>query len=1259
MSNLVRQPPFLFTYWNPFNEHSDLGRSWFDYVKDTSLAKYTADSVGLYLEQNSSDQIEALDSLSRRICGTLEDGFSGLQSQLSGVQTQLSGIQGQLRQVSVQLHHLSDQIQGVNQRLDLVLDEAKTSNLLQENIAELLRIPDSEKLRHHHIKHGLAFLKNALKDEDLYKDALGELLAAEQLMHFDYFVLHRIGLIYLYAPALGNLEKAAEYFTKAGKYAAVESDPSAVRLINILNKNVSKRFTEQAELSPADLSALAAESYYEAATSFYALGRFSEAVKAVEKATTYQPDVGKYRFFLAKYLTRAGSPESAVTQLQKAIELAPEMAIAAVGDFDLNRSTHTLTLLNQLTAIIDAELRDGISYFQQWYKQQTLWARMFPESYDRDLWLGRTWSECETDNLTTVSLRDYVGQRQIKQLLENAIRALEPSEILGNVLFVGADGVGKATLAKSVAKQMGRNINIIEASSILNTADICHVFACLAADAHVSEPVLLIENIDCLDPSILKYIHDATMHYVCCFTLVATASSCDSLPKDFLSCFRLCEHFEPYTPEEDMARSRPISEPSASPEETRSSCIRIEDFGFQKQPKRLIAAERVNRCIRMNDLTVWIARASEGLKAHYAEKRELISTCRNNKTRLNTLDCISRFGYRFSLEYAYDLLKDYNHSRLHSLALERLSTHYIVDSGLADFKYAPKHSEPSSKPWHEMLYDLLIVTADSTYFERTGSVTWKTESDTMPAVSDDGIAFIGLRGDLIALDKETGTELWRFKEGGSVGRPVVGGYMVMFEANNQIYALDGKTGRLVWKHVGGGNGLMIDGNGTVFAFAKHTLLAIDGETGKERWRVENPLDPSLAVCTNDSVIVSEGNNKLLCINSRTGDKVWSQEVLSEYDHKDVEPEITRRSKDTGELYPAVSSIYIHKITFTNVTSVTYDVESDIVYVVLSGRTREAMLYRPLDDEEEVPPHLKDRDVTTYYYEIVRLRAEDGKKVSICRYERTRNESTSVANIAIDAEGYLHIGRQNILAKETPEGVKVREVVHFKVPRETDNEGKPVLIAPVCGIAIGHDKVYVITHDTGAEVIRLSSIDPKSGAWYEHGEVCNCKEMKYCPMVIDNAGIIYFHCGSEVFAIYSNSERAPEAVWPMNRQNAQGTRCSTKPQFRVPTPEEIEAEEAQAKQIAKQIAEEQLREQQNLKQQQELKLKELQEKRAKATREAVARQIAELMADAVAAEEAENAKWFRKKDFSVARSLYAQAAACGSKEAAERLKHLPS
>lgn len=360
MSNLpVQNPPFLFTYWNPFSKDASLVKNWFDYVKDVSLAKYTAASVGCYLGLVSGQQIKAIHATGQKICGAFYEGMSGLQSQLSNVE-------GQLNQVSGQLYQISGQLQGVNQRLSLILDEARTSNVLQQNIAELLRIPDSQKQRQHHVELGLKFLKNALRDADLYQDALQELLAAEKLMTSDYFVLHRIGLIYLYAPELGNLEQALDYFTRAAKYAAIESDPGASRLSNILGKKANTRFDQQPDPSAGDVSALAAESYHHAGTAVYALGRFEDAAKMAEKAVKYQAGDGKYLFYLAKYQARIGKSDSAVAHLEKAIELIPALALATIGDYDLNQLQPILEVLEKANDNITVQLNAGIQRLEKW-----------------------------------------------------------------------------------------------------------------------------------------------------------------------------------------------------------------------------------------------------------------------------------------------------------------------------------------------------------------------------------------------------------------------------------------------------------------------------------------------------------------------------------------------------------------------------------------------------------------------------------------------------------------------------------------------------------------------------------------------------------------------------------------------------------------------------------------------------------------------------------------------------------------------------
>src|ERR1035437_1823676 len=88
----MAQPPFLLTYYNPFSDDpkkNSLVGSYIDYVKNTSLAKYSADVVGSYLEETSSSQLAAMESVGRAICGEFYDGFTNLQAQLKQTDLQI------------------------------------------------------------------------------------------------------------------------------------------------------------------------------------------------------------------------------------------------------------------------------------------------------------------------------------------------------------------------------------------------------------------------------------------------------------------------------------------------------------------------------------------------------------------------------------------------------------------------------------------------------------------------------------------------------------------------------------------------------------------------------------------------------------------------------------------------------------------------------------------------------------------------------------------------------------------------------------------------------------------------------------------------------------------------------------------------------------------------------------------------------------------------------------------------------------------
>jgi len=174
MNNITpKTPSFVFGYWRPWKANSDLFDSYLDYTKDASLAKYGADTVGSFINQASKEQVEAINHLGKAV----GRGMNVLSSQISDVNNTLNYL---------------------NRNLDIQIEQQKLSNLLLQNIAELLRVPDSEKERQHSIELGIKFFVNAQKDSDLYADALEELLKAESLMKQDYlFYTELVAFIYM------------------------------------------------------------------------------------------------------------------------------------------------------------------------------------------------------------------------------------------------------------------------------------------------------------------------------------------------------------------------------------------------------------------------------------------------------------------------------------------------------------------------------------------------------------------------------------------------------------------------------------------------------------------------------------------------------------------------------------------------------------------------------------------------------------------------------------------------------------------------------------------------------------------------------------------------------------------------------------------------------------------------------------------------------------------------------------------------------
>ncbi len=145
----------------------------------------------------------------------------------------------------------------------------------------------------------------------------------------------------------------------------------------------------------------------------------------------------------------------------------------------------------------------------------------------------------------------------------------------------------------------------------------------------------------------------------------------------------------------------------------------------------------------------------------------------------------------------------------------------------------------------------LLVAVD----RATGSVAWQREvgrgyPHAAPGVVGPLVVHGGFSGDVLALDRVTGAERWRFKngDGGLLSTPHVertaAGERVWLGFIGGAVALDATTGtELLRIPMAAGTAVLGVRDGRVFvhAMAENLVLAFDSASGRELWRVTGPV----------------------------------------------------------------------------------------------------------------------------------------------------------------------------------------------------------------------------------------------------------------------------------------------------------------------------------------------------------------------------------------------------------------------------------
>lgn len=456
------KPSFLFGYYRPWKgSGANLIDSYLDYSRDTALVKYGADTVGKYIKQASKEQVQAIDQLGQKLGRGLKDQAKAIDHLGKSIEQGMHALYDQMESVNANLTFL-------NRNLDVQIEQQRLTNVLLENIAELLRVPDSEKVRHHSIELGLKFFINAAKDPDLFTDALEELLKAESLMKQDYFVLHRIGCIYLYVEKHMDVEKSIEYFSRAAKYASIESDPKAVRLADVLTRD--RVATDgSARSAESQIGKLAAESYEKAAFASYILGRDDEAVVYQSKALNFEPNP-QNRFTLAKYQARAGRVPDAVASLNSCIDGDPVLLNAVFKEIDLINEPTIVSLLGGKIDRANAEfieLRDKIS--NQLYDKSLDMLRSFDEFVDLPYELKlEAITRFEINYQLFISANNEIKTKidKLKQDLQNLKNSFSPNDIdpiINELIEVQGSSLEEMTMAHEKAERQYKRLSGVRA----------------------------------------------------------------------------------------------------------------------------------------------------------------------------------------------------------------------------------------------------------------------------------------------------------------------------------------------------------------------------------------------------------------------------------------------------------------------------------------------------------------------------------------------------------------------------------------------------------------------------------------------------------------------------------------------------------------------------------------------------------------------------------------------------------------------------